>query len=276
MTSVSDLSSLSFQEYAYYAKKHFGDHIVIKISGSEFLREDFSYLVESIHVLLKNSIKVFLVFGGGCQIDEHYTKNTGLYREKKNGMGITTAEVLKKGVLPAYTELIEKMNTVFCEVFTEYGVQVLSPENMMITRHEQREYGYVGNPCSFDFADSALLHILGFVGMDELGNPYNVNADEIVSVLSSLHPITEVLFITKTGGILDYEDQVIPHLDIHDLNALVQGKYPYGVVSGGMKKKCQEIIELLSCVPKVAIANGQTLPSEFFSGTGAGTVCTSV
>lgn len=273
---MSDLSSLSFQEYEYYAQKHLGDHIVIKISGSEFVREDFSYLVESIHVLLKNSIKVFLVFGGGCQIDEHYTKNTGLYREKKDGVGITMEQVLEKGVLPAYTELIAKMNTVFCKMFTEYGVQVLSPEDMLIIPHKQEEYGYVGNPHSFHFVDSALLHIIGFVGMDKYRQQYNVNADEIVSVLPSVHPITEVLFITKTGGILDYNDQLIAHLDIHDLKALVQGKYPYGKVSGGMKKKCQEIISLLDCVPKVALANGQTLPSEFFSATGAGTVCTSV
>lgn len=272
MTTPNTLPYIPQEEFEFYIQQHLGKKMVIKLSGGVFEKEFFPQLIQTIHFLLETDITVFLVFGGGVQIDRFYEKNATTPRKKNDGVGVTTREVLEKGVLPAYDFLIKILQHKFSDM--PFSCNVLSPSDLqVISCASHKNLGYVGNPKQIILDNAKSLHIIGFVGEDETGQCYNVNADEIALSITKEEKIDEVIFITGTGGILDSEGNIISKVSDQDLKNMIEGKFLKVCVSGGMKKKCQEIRELLKRVPKVAMAKSETLQQELFTHKGAGTLC---
>lgn len=257
------------EEYQFYAQHYLGKNLIIKVSGTELEDNNFADFIGAIDILFQNGITVFLLFGGGVQIDEWYTNQTGKIREKKDGMGITTQEVLYSGVVPAYHMLSKKIQTLFSH---HSSFQLITPAQVLV--EPKIELGLVGTPISICLEEGEKLYAIGFVGQDSNGQLYNINADELVTTIAQQKTIDEVIFLTKTGGILDADGNIISNLSVNELDRLMQGEYPNATVNNGMIKKCKEIQSLLTVVPKVAIVKSDTLISELFTHQGAGTLCT--
>ena len=75
MTATKKHPNISYEEFEFYSKEHQGKNIIIKISGGEFQKTEFIQLVDTIHLLLENDITIFLVFGGGIQINQFYLQH---------------------------------------------------------------------------------------------------------------------------------------------------------------------------------------------------------
>ncbi len=270
MSATRKSPEISQEDFEFYTKKHCGKKIVIKVSGGEFEKPEFSQLINTVHLLLQNDIIVFLVFGGGAQIDTFYTEFSGKIREKKDGVGVTTAEVLAHGVVPAYEFLMQTLQNKFSDM--PYSVNSLSPADLQVEEISGK-MGWVANPVSIQLDESKELHMVGFVGEDSSGQKYNVNADEIALSITKTQKIDEVIFITGTGGILDNDGNILSEISEEDLEKMISGNFPNTNISGGMQKKCQEVLELLKQVPKVAMAKSETLQQELFTKKGAGTLC---
>lgn len=273
MTATKKHPDVSQEEFEYYTQKHQGKKMIIKVSGGEFSTPEFSQLIETIHLLLENDITIFLVFGGGYQIDACYRKFSETPREKIDGVGVTTATVLEHGVLPAYRSLIQLLEQKFLDM--PYSVNVLEPKDLhVLSCIDCEKFGFVANPEKIILDESKNLHIIGFVGEDRVGQKYNVNADEIALAITDQQKIDEVVFITGTGGILDNDGEIVSKISHDELKKMTAGEFPNVSVKEGMQKKCQEILELLKKVPKVAMATSSTLERELFTKKGAGTLCT--
>jgi acetylglutamate kinase len=269
MIATKKSPDISLEEFEYYTSLHCGKKMVIKVSGGEFEKPEFSELIDTIHLLLENDITIFLVFGGGVQIDSFWKKFSENPREKKDGVGVTTPEVLENAVLPVYDFLTTYLSEKFSDM--PFDTNILEPKDLQLT--PTNEFGLVGNPQKITVDNSKSLHIIGFVGEDENGQQYNVNADEVALSLAVSEDIDEVIFITGTGGVLDDFGNVLSKVFVPDLEAMISGKFPHVSVSGGMKKKCLEVLEMLKSVPKVAMAKSSTLQKELFTHKGAGTLC---
>ncbi len=272
MTATKKNLEISQEEFEFYTQEHQGKKMIIKVSGGEFSTPEFNQLIETIHLLLENDITIFFVFGGGAQIDDFYSKYSGVPREKISGVGVTTDEVLQNGVIPAYNSLITLLEKKFADM--PFSVNTLSSDNLLVHSCDDcKKFGFVANPEKITLDDSKNLHIVGFMGEDKNGQKYNVNADEIALSITRQVEIDEVVFITGTGGILDNSGEIISEISQDDVQSMIFGNYPNVSVVGGMKKKCEEILQLLKAVPKVAMATSSTLQQELFTKKGAGTLC---
>ena len=272
MIATKKFPEISQEEFEFYTQEHQGKKMIIKVSGGEFSTYEFSQLIETIHLLLENDITIFLVFGGGVQVDTFYHEFSGKSREKIDGVGVTTSDVLKHGVIPAYNFLIQTLEQKFLDM--PFSVNTLSPADLQVESCLHCEkFGFVANPKKIQLDESKNLHIIGFMGEDKSGQQYNVNADEIALSIANQVKIDEVIFITGTGGILDDSGEIISRASERDIQEMISGNFPNVSVGGGMKKKCEEILTLLNAVPKVAMATSSSLQAELFTKKGAGTLC---
>ncbi len=276
MIAIPKHTDISQEEFEFYTQKHQGKNMVIKVSGAEFQKKEFSQLIETIHLLLQNDITIFLIFGGGIQIDQFYKKNSdtpNISRVKINGVGVTTPEVLEIAVLPAYKFLIKKLENYFLDM--PYSYNTISTKDLIVSSClDCEKFGFVANPQTIIIDKSKNLHIIGFVGENKSGQKFNVNADEIALSICKQHKIDEVIFITGTGGILDNCGNIISKISKRELCSIIQHTNKKISVSDGMQKKCNEILELLKIVPKVVLATSETLQQELFTEKGAGTLLT--
>jgi len=150
---------------------------------------------------------------------------------------------------------------------------ILEPKDLQVQSCiDCEKFGFVANPQYINLDKSKALHIIGFMGEDKNMQQYNVNADEIALSITQQEEIDEVIFITETGGILDNSGNIISKTSTEDIKQMVNNTYKNVAVSGGMKKKCMEILELLHRVSRVTMTSSNKLKQELFTTKGAGTL----
>ena len=247
--------------------------LLIKISGAEIASEDFVQTVQDIKQLIANKIKVILVFGGGSQIDLHWKKNGHQTpRPKKNGVGITSTKVLKDGVIPAYEDIQKKLKTAFHAISDK---QFLDYTNLKCSIKDFDNLGYTGTPEKLKIDFSKSLTTIGFVGTTFDNQTLNVNADEIVALITSKYhsQINEIIFATKTGGVLNKQNKLVSILTQTSIQKILAGQHPNIVANDGMQKKLQEIDNLLTHVNKVVITSTKGIYQEINHLLGSGSLC---
>lgn len=262
---------VSLMEEKIYKDIYKGKLIVIKISGSDIISPFFDEAVLDIKELIKKDVKIIFVFGGGVQIDYWYFKNTGKEnRQKRNGVGITTEEVLEKGVKDAYKANCDKVKEAFFEILGDS--KFIDPEELLCKRSSP-ELEFVGSPEEIKIDLGKKLNIVGFLGKDIENGLLNVNSDEIVSFLVDNYDVNEVVFTTQKGGLLDNNGDLVASVRKKTIGKIIDGAFEYVSADGGMKKKLQEIYKLLHKVNKVSITKLQFIYEELMRFEGSGTLC---
>ncbi|HLC66897.1 MAG TPA: hypothetical protein VJK52_04615, partial [Candidatus Nanoarchaeia archaeon] len=99
-----------------FHKLYGGKKILVKAGGAELAPHLLPLLAEQIRGLTRNDIHVTLVFGGGPQISAQWNAKHQEKRPMKNGVGITTTDVLRDGVQPAYEEVRGRLLAVLPEM----------------------------------------------------------------------------------------------------------------------------------------------------------------
>jgi acetylglutamate kinase len=243
-----------------------GKTLVLKVSGAEINSTAFSTLVADITHLTSLGVNIVLCFGGGDQITKEYSKNATTPREKIDGVGVTTADVLNAGVIPAYRDMRQQLQSSFpSPVFVE-------PSDVKCSMIEDSRFGLVGVPQEIALPD-APLSIVGFTGMvDE--QLVNVNADDIARQLAQQYRdrIEELILLTGTGGVLDTQGKIVPAILGKKLDEILQQQSRTVSVTDGMLKKLQAVREALSIVGKVVITKTDSLEKELLQWMGDGTM----
>jgi len=106
--------SLAHIEKSDYLKKYKNKFFLIKISGKEINAPEFQKTVQDLKKLIENGIFVFLVFGGGDQIDLCWQQKNTSQRPQKDEVNITTKKVLEEAVCPAFAKITKKLEKDFC------------------------------------------------------------------------------------------------------------------------------------------------------------------
>lgn len=251
--------------------------ILLKISGSEIDHPDFEDFCEQLLMLTRQGLRFVVVYGGGQKIDQLWNvHNPDDPRPKIDGVGITTDEMLNGGVLPALEHYRNRINEIF-----DLAAEHVDPKHIQCTVKDVARFGRVGTPHNFVvdyFFRKNRVAFVPFVGVDEHGNPLNLNADEVAYSLAEQFRdwINEIVFITPTGGVLNHDDKVISLLTSERIQNILNDGDSDLNVNGGMKEKLRQADKLLKLVPKVAITHREGLRAELLSWKGSGTLCLSL
>ena len=231
-----------------------GERIVIKCGGSMLacLDETFFQCIKQIAQMYD----VIIVHGGGPEIDAMLNK-LSIPIEKKDGLRVTTAEVIKivQMVLCGSTNktLVSKLNDQNIDAIGLSGCD----GGLLQVAPLEAEFGFVGE---VKFVRAALLQyllanqfipVVAPVGVMD-GQLYNVNADTAAATIATAIHAEKLIFITDVDGVI-YRNKLMEKANEQQLLELIDN----GAITGGMIPKVKAALASLELgVKDVVIVNG--------------------
>ena len=270
-----DFDGASLREAIPYLDAFQGKKFVLKIGGSVLQDERLiPQLVSDVVFLKRLDINVILVHGGARQLDRHM-HSLGIEPSKQNGLRVTSLEVL------------ELANEVFLDISYKIrdavahrgyrGIIFDRSSGLVCSRQKHEQLGYVGEPVRVNTAlleqlpAEAVPIVTAITSGVEPGEPgYNVNADEVASVIAREIKAEKLILMTDEDGVKDSRGDLLPTLTREQAEALIES----GIIYGGMIPKVQACLEPLQYgVKKSHIIKGETdsFINEILTDAGVGT-----
>jgi acetylglutamate kinase len=264
-----------------YIREFTGKTVVIKYGGHAMddpaLADLFAQDVVLMRLVGMNPV---VVHGGGPQISD-LMRRLGKEPEFVDGLRVTDAE----SVDIVRMALVGKVNRDIVAVLNQHGSYAvgLSGEDAGLIKVEMRDerLGFVGDIASIDPAivdkltNEELIPVIATIGVDELGQPYNINADAVAGAIAEAVQAEKLVYLTDVAGIYaDYPDEssLVTRIDRLGLEELLSA----GRVDGGMIPKLESCVDALrGGVRRAHILDGRiphALLLEFFTREGIGTM----
>jgi acetylglutamate kinase len=264
-----------------YIREFSGKTVVIKYGGHAMddpaLADLFAQDVVLMRLVGMNPV---VVHGGGPQISD-LMRRLGKEPEFVDGLRVTDAE----SVDIVRMALVGKVNRDIVAALNQHGSYAvgLSGEDAGLITVEMRDerLGFVGDVTSIDAAivqklcNEELIPVIATVGVDELGQAYNINADAVAGAIALALQAEKLVYLTDVAGIYaDYPDEssLITGIDSAGLEDLLAA----GKADGGMIPKLESCVEALrGGVRRAHILDGRVphaLLLEFFTREGIGTM----
>jgi acetylglutamate kinase len=262
-----------------YIKRYHGSTVVVKYGGAAMedpaLRESFAGDIVLMRLVGMNPV---VVHGGGPQISE-LIRRLGREPVFEGGYRVTTKEDLEaarmvlNGVINSdIVGLLNRHGTLAAGLSGEDG-------NLVVVRPKDPKLGFVGevervNPSILTDLLRDFIPVVTSLGVDEAGQTYNVNADEVAAALAEALGAGKLVYLTDVAGILDSNGDVISQLPADMAEELTAA----GAISGGMIPKVTSALAAIKGgVPRVTILDGRVehaLLLEVFTDAGVGTMVT--
>ncbi len=221
-----------------------------------------------------------VVHGGGPQISD-LMRRLGKEPEFVDGLRVTDAE----SVDIVRMALVGKVNREIVAALNQHGSLAvgLSGEDAGLIKVEMRDerLGFVGDVTSIDpsivhkLINEELIPVIATVGVDELGQAYNINADTVAGAIALAMQAEKLVYLTDVAGIYaDYADQssLMSRTDVDGLEAMLAS----GAADGGMIPKLKSCaLALRGGVRRAHVLDGRiphALLLEFFTREGIGTM----
>jgi acetylglutamate kinase len=264
-----------------YIREFSGKTVVIKYGGHAMedpaLADLFAQDVVLMRLVGKNPV---VVHGGGPQISE-LMRRLGKEPEFVDGLRVTDAE----SVDIVRMALVGKVNREIVSSINQHGSLAvgLSGEDAGLIKVEMRDerLGFVGDVTSIDpsivdrLINEELIPVIATVGVDELGQAYNINADTVAGAIAMAMQAEKLVYLTDVAGIYaDYPDEssLVSRTDIDGLEAMLAS----GTADGGMIPKLKSCaLALRGGVRRAHVLDGRiphALLLEFFTREGIGTM----
>lgn len=272
-----DFSGPRLHEAIPYINAFSGKRFVLKIGGS--VLNDLSllpYLVEDVVFLKRVGIDVVLVHGGSRQLNEAM-KNKNLTVESKNGLRVTSAEVLELAA-----EVFAEISVEIKNEIEKRGYKcVMFGRESGLVKSKQIDasfgLGFVGIPQSVEvsflngLADDVIPIVSSVTAGIKPGDiGFNVNADDVAGVIASRIQAEKLILMTDVEGVLDENGQLLSSLTVSQVEDLIAKK----VIHGGMIPKVQTCLDaLLNGAQKCHIIKGSahSFMDEILTDAGVGT-----
>ena len=273
-----------------YIRQHSGKNIVVKYGGHAMgdiqLAQNFA---KDIGLLKEVGINPVIIHGGGPQI--------GAVLNKKNiesnfieGLRVTSKETIKI----IEDVLVKDINKKIVNDINQSGGRAESFSgnrnnlikvkklDMSITDSDSKiakiiDLGFVGQPINInkgiieESIKKGNIPVISPLGVDEVGNTYNINADTAAGFIAGSLKASKLLLLTDVAGILDKDKKLISSLSIEKAKNIINEKY----ILGGMKPKISTCIDAITKgVKQATILDGRISHSiilELFTEHGIGT-----
>ena len=218
-----------------------------------------------------------LVHGGGPAINE-MLKKVGVESHFAGGLRVTddaTMEVVQQ-------VLAGKVNKDLVAKLRGRGVGLCGMDGQMLRCAQlDPQLGHVGEVIHVDttliqsLLDGGYIPVIATVGMDDLGQAYNINADTAAARIAVALQAEKLVSMTDIAGLLrDKEDEstLIPEVEVSE----IQGYQAAGIIAGGMIPKIGGMADAIyQGVREAVIIDGRVPHSillEMFSDRGSGTL----
>jgi acetylglutamate kinase len=264
-----------------YIREFTGRTVVVKYGGHAMADPALADLFAQDVVLMRLvGMNPVVVHGGGPQISD-LMQRLGKQPEFVDGLRVTDAE----SVDIVRMALVGKVNREIVAALNQHGSYAvgLSGEDAGLIKVEMRDerLGFVGDIASIDpsivhkLTNEELIPVIATVGVDELGQAYNVNADTVAGAVALALQAEKLVYLTDVAGVYaDYPDEssLMTRLDLAGLEGLLRD----GKVDGGMIPKLESCLQALrGGVRRAHVLDGRiphALLLEFFTREGIGTM----
>jgi len=264
-----------------YIREFSGTTVVIKYGGHAMEDPALADLFAQDVVLMRLvGMNPVVVHGGGPQISE-LMRRLGKEPEFVDGLRVTDAE----SVDIVRMALVGKVNREIVAALNQHGSYAvgLSGEDAGLITVEMRDerLGFVGDVTRIDAAivrklcHEELIPVIATIGVDELGQAYNINADTVAGEIALALQAERLVYLTDVAGIYaEYPDEssFIAHTDGAGLEQLLAD----GKADGGMIPKLESCLQALGGgVRSAHVLDGRmphALLLEFFTREGIGTM----
>jgi len=264
-----------------YIREFSGKTVVIKYGGHAMEDPALADLFAQDVVLMRLvGMNPVVVHGGGPQISD-LMRRLGKEPEFVDGLRVTDAE----SVDIVRMALVGKVNREIVAALNQHGSLAvgLSGEDAGLIKVEMRDerLGFVGDVTSIDasivqkLCNEELIPVIATVGVDELGQAYNINADTVAGAIALALQAEKLVYLTDVHGVYaDYPDEssLVTGTDAAGLEELLAA----GMADGGMIPKLESCLAALrGGVQRTHILDGRiphALLLEFFTREGIGTM----
>ncbi len=217
--------------------------LIIKLGGGVIdapdQLEELCKAIVHLHQTLPNGIVI--VHGGGAAVDQHLDR-LGLVSQRTDGIRITPTEHIQEivGVLAGRVnkKLVGQLQ---CCGANAVGLCLGDGSLSKTTKiaYVDQDPGCVGevtggNPLLIEtLLNAGFLPVLASIGLDEHGQPLNVNADTAAAGIAKVINASGLVFLTDTLGVLDKDGKTIEMLCPNEIESKIQT----GEINGGMAAK---------------------------------------
>jgi acetylglutamate kinase len=267
-----------------YIREFAGETVVIKYGGAAMTTPELkASFARDVALLKLVGMKPVVVHGGGPDISR-YSDRLGLEVRFVQGLRVTDAPTMEL-VKMVLVGKINKEIVAQLHLAGAPAVGLAGDDGGLITAEKASspdgDLGFVGRVTGIDPRVlerlSDFVPVVASVGVDALGQSYNINADTVAGRLAAALGARKAIFLTDVEGIFrDFTDpaSLISECRLPDLRELMAS----GAVGSGMIPKLGAVVDALeSGVDAVHIVDGRVPHSvliEIFTETGIGTKVT--
>lgn len=266
-----------------YIKEYTGKYVVAKYGGNAMTDPQLKKSVmQDILLLQLVGVKVILVHGGGPEISA-MLKKLSIESHFENGLRVTDDDTMEV----VQMVLAGKVNKSLAADLSALGgraVGLCGIDGGLIKVHQKSEkLGHVGEIDEIntkildDLLDGGFIPVISSIGIDDDGNPYNINADTAAAKIAAALHAESMVVMSNINGVLkdkDDENSLISQISLADAEDLKKS----GIIAGGMIPKvdcCTNAVK--EGVKKVFIINGEiphAILIELLTDEGLGTMFT--
>lgn len=266
-----------------YIKEYAGKYVVAKYGGNAMTDPQLKKSVmQDILLLQLVGVKVILVHGGGPEISA-MLKKLSIESHFENGLRVTDDDTMEV----VQMVLAGKVNKSLAADLSALGgraVGLCGIDGGLIKVHQKNEkLGHVGEIDEIntkildDLLDGGFIPVISSIGIDDDGNPYNINADTAAAKIAAALHAESMVVMSNINGVLrdkDDENSLISQISLADAEELKKS----GIIAGGMIPKvdcCTNAVK--EGVKKVFIINGEiphAILIELLTDEGLGTMFT--
>ncbi len=268
-----------------FIQKFAGKTVVVKYGGNAMINEELkSSVIEDIILLKFIGLNPIVVHGGGPDISKALNDNN-IKSEFINGLRVTDADTMRiaQEVLVGKTnkEIVSLLNYKGGKAIGFCGIDggfIKCEKKFTEVEGKKVDLGFVGEIISIDkhileyISKDAYIPVVAPIGVDEEGQSYNINADNVAAAVAKAVSAEKLILLTDVEGIKDADNKIIYEAGKEEILSMIDD----GTINGGMIPKVTGCLDAIdSGVKGVHIIDGRVphcLLLEIFTKSGIGTM----